>query len=215
MLKTFSLLDRALIQADNLLRNFSNQAPDHKTRSNPAASICDSQNFSAQERRQSIAMMRVNHSGEVCAQALYKGQALTARSSQQQAMLNHAAAEENDHLRWCKQRLTELNAHTSLLNPIWYAGSLSIGALAGMAGDKISLGFLAETEQQVTKHLESHLAKISPNDYKSRAILEQMHADEQQHAVNAEQAGAVDLPLNIKILMRCAAKVLTSTAAKI
>jgi ubiquinone biosynthesis monooxygenase Coq7 len=174
-----------------------------------------SDNLTETERLQSIKMMRINHSGEVCAQALYQGQALMARSSTQYNNLLQAAAEETAHLNWCKQRLQELNGNTSLLNPIWYAGSYAIGVVAGIAGDKISLGFLAETEYQVTAHLEKHLRKLAPNDHKSRVILRQMRDEELQHATKAVQDGAAKLPLPIKLLMRCAAKVLTTTAARI
>jgi len=172
-------------------------------------------NLTEAERQQSIKMMRINHSGEVCAQALYQGQALMARSSTQYNNLLQSATEETAHLTWCKQRLQELNGRTSLLNPIWYAGSYVIGVVAGIAGDKISLGFLAETEYQVTAHLEAHLRKLAPNDHKSRAILKRMRDDELQHATKAVQAGGAKLPLPIKLLMRCAAKVLTTAAARI
>lgn len=172
-------------------------------------------NLTEHERQQSIKMMRINHSGEVCAQALYQGQALMARSSSQYKNLMQAANEETAHLAWCKHRLQELNGRTSFLNPIWYAGSYAIGIVAGIAGDKISLGFLAETEYQVTTHLEKHLRQLAPNDHKSREILNKMRDEELQHATNAVQAGAAKLPLPIKFLMRCAAKALTTTAAHI
>lgn len=175
--------------------------------------MCD--NLTETERLESIKMMRINHSGEICAQALYQGQALMARSETQYKNLLQAAAEETAHLRWCKQRLQELNGRTSLLNPIWYAGSYAIGVAAGMVGDKISLGFLAETEYQVTAHLETHLRKLAPNDHKSRAILQKMREDELKHATKAVQDGGIELPLPIKLLMRCAAKVLTTAAARI
>lgn len=159
--------------------------------------------------------MRINHSGEICAQALYQGQALMARSSTQYNNLLQAAAEETAHLSWCRQRLLELNGRTSLLNPIWYAGSYVIGMAAGIAGDKVSLGFIAETEYQVTAHLEGHLQKLSLNDHKSRAILKRMRDEELQHATNAVLDGGTELPFPIKLLMRCAAKVLTTAAARI
>mgnify|MGYP000234581100 FL=1 len=140
------------------------------------SSVCN--NLTEKERQQSIKMMRINHSGEICAQALYQGQALMARNIAQYNNLLQAAAEEATHLKWCKQRLQELNGRTSVLNPLWYAGSYAIGIAAGIAGDKISLGFLAETEYQVTAHIESHLRHLSPNDYKSRAVLRQMRDDD-------------------------------------
>lgn len=208
MLK-LSLFDRAIVHFDAMLRG--------KCANNnyPAKDIANSTSLTEAERKQAIAMLRVNHSGEVCAQALYQGQALMSRSSPQYHSLLEAAAEENDHLNWCKQRLQELHGSSSFLNPLWYAGSFTIGMIAGAAGDKISLGFLAETEYQVTEHLEKHLRHISPNDLRSRSILEQMRTDELQHATKAVAAGAVELPGYIKFAMRCTAKVMTVTAGKI
>ena len=148
-------------------------------------------------------------------EALYQGQALAARSKEHFFHLLNAAKEESQHLSWCKQRLNELNARPSLLNPFWYAASFGIGACAGAAGEKISLGFIVETEHQVSAHLTKHLQKMPINDTKSRAILEKMRDDELEHANNAQQAGSSELPLAIKFLMRCTAKILTVTAAKI
>ena len=202
------MLDKALVHFDSLLRSKS------PVRNNPSSETQDTVPLTNKERQQSIAMMRVNHSGEICAQALYQGQALTAKTTRQYQVLMQAAAEEADHLNWCKQRLQDLNGRTSILNPIWYAGSFGIGALAGIAGDKISLGFLAETEHQVTKHIEDHLSKMPRNDKKSRAILEQMRRDELKHATTAEQAGGQKLPMPIKIAMKFTAKILTVTASK-
>ena len=153
-----------------------------------------------------------NHCGEVCAQALYQGQAITARHQAIKEQMQEAATEENDHLAWCESRLKELNSHTSYLNPIWYMGSLLMGIVAGIAGDKWSLGFLAETERQVTKHLESHLQALPENDRKSLAIVEQMATDERQHAEAALDAGSAELPNLIKKLMRIIAKTMTMTA---
>ena len=160
-------------------------------------------------------MMRVNHCGEVCAQALYQGQALTARSQEVRTSMDAAAREEIDHLEWCQQRLGELGSHTSYLNPLWYSGSLGLGLLAGLVGDKWSLGFLAETERQVVRHLEGHLDRLPEGDSKSRAIVEQMKQDEAKHATMALVEGAADLPPAIKVFMTLTAKVMTTLSAKI
>jgi len=160
-------------------------------------------------------MMRVNHAGEVCAQALYQGQALTARRIETRDQMKQASDEENDHLAWCRQRLDELGGHTSLFNPLWYTGSFAIGAASGLIGDKWSLGFLAETEHQVVKHLERHLRKLPSGDGKSRLILEQMKLDEAQHETSAHAAGATDLPEPVKKLMELASKVMTTTAYRV
>ena len=156
--------------------------------------------------------MRVNHSGEVCAQALYQGQALTAQLSQVKEQMTQAAAEEIEHLAWCEKRLAELDSKPSLLNPIWYGGSLLLGALAGLAGDKISLGFVAETERQVTAHLQSHLRRIPAEDSKTKVILEQMQVDEEHHAETAVQAGAVELPYLVKKVMSAVSKLMTKSS---
>lgn len=166
-------------------------------------------------KQYSASLMRVNHVGEVCAQALYQGQALTARSHEVKETMRHAANEEIDHLNWCKQRLDELDSHTSHLNPVWYLGALSIGITAGLAGDKWSLGFLAETEQQVVTHLEGHLGKLPEEDTYSRSIVSQMREDEAKHADMAKQEGAAELPDSIKKLMGISAKIMTTVAAKI
>lgn len=156
--------------------------------------------------------MRVNHAGEIAAQALYQGQSITARNAATRENMQKSADEEMDHLAWCHDRLQELNSHTSVLAPFWYVGSLCIGAVAGIAGDKWSLGFVAETEHQVMKHLDSHLQKIPAKDKKSRQIIQQMHEDEASHADAAIAAGAVDLPKGIKTLMGLMSKVMTRTA---
>lgn len=163
-------------------------------------------------KNQSAALMRVNHSGEVCAQALYLGQAFVARDKKLAAQLYEAAKEEQIHLKWCKDRLTELNAKPSFFNPVWAWGSFGIGILAGLAGDKISLGFLAETENQVSAHLEKHLNKIAPDDTKSIAILKQMQEDEKRHETEAIALGGVALPKPICKLMALCSKVMTTTA---
>ncbi|MGD8785300.1 MAG: 2-polyprenyl-3-methyl-6-methoxy-1,4-benzoquinone monooxygenase [Thioalkalispiraceae bacterium] len=156
--------------------------------------------------------MRINHAGEVAAQGLYTGQALTAKMENVREKMQEAAQEENDHLNWCATRINELGSHTSYLDPFWYAGSVTIGALAGIAGDKWSLGFVAETEKQVVEHLDSHLRKLSPEDNRSRAILEQMKEDEGKHATTALESGGAQLPAPIRGLMKVTAKVMTKTA---
>jgi ubiquinone biosynthesis monooxygenase Coq7 len=156
--------------------------------------------------------MRINHSGEVAAQALYAGQALTAKGAATQASMVAAAQEETDHLAWCSARIDELGGRKSILNPLWYAGSFAIGALAGLAGDKTSLGFVAETERQVGKHLDSHLRQVPDGDARTRVILEQMSADEARHGTHATQAGGAPLPQPIRLLMQLTAKIMTRTA---
>jgi ubiquinone biosynthesis monooxygenase Coq7 len=156
--------------------------------------------------------MRVNHAGEIAAQALYHGQALVARSTTTRELLLKSAREETDHLAWCETRLKELDSHPSLLNPLWYAGSFAIGALTGLLGDRMSLGFVVETERQVEGHLDEHLARLPPDDARSRAILEAMRNDEITHGTNAKAAGGVELPSPIRSLMRSTARVMTNTA---
>lgn len=180
-------------------------------RSNPAAPIAAS-HLTPSEMRQAAGYMRVNHAGEIAAQALYQGQALTARDQSVKVAMQHAADEEVDHLVWCEQRLEELNNHVSYLAPLWYAGALAIGTAAGLAGDHISLGFLAETEKQVVKHLEKHLNVLPLQDSKSRAIVSQMREDENQHAQTAIEHGAKQLPRPLRKLMTLTAKLMTSTA---
>lgn len=163
----------------------------------------------------SAQLMRVNHVGEVCAQALYQGQALTSRSPEVKEKMQHAADEEIDHLNWCYQRIEELDSHTSYLNPVWYLGSFALGVGAGLAGDKWSLGFLAETEKQVVEHLESHLDRLPTEDVVSRAVVSQMAKDEAEHAEMAIENGAAELPKPVKDLMRVTAKMMTSLSEKI
>ena len=171
--------------------------------------------MNADERRLSGALMRVNHVGEVCAQALYQAQALTARSDSLRRQMQAAAREETDHLAWTQQRLQELGDHRSLLNPLWYAGAFGIGLLAGRLGDKLSLGFVIETERQVEQHLAGHLDRLPPQDRRSRAIVSAMKDDEVQHARAAEQAGGESLPAPLTWLMRGAARVMTAVAHRI
>lgn len=209
-IRGYSLTDKLCMQLDVALRTVFGK-PQTTERDSPAKYIKE-QALSPEQCRHSQGYMRVNHCGEVCAQALYQGQALTARNKTIQQQMQTAASEENDHLAWCASRLQELNSHTSYLNPIWYMGSLLLGIAAGIAGDKWSLGFLAETERQVTRHLESHLQTLPENDRKSLAIVEQMAIDEKQHAETAIDAGATELPDFIKTLMSMTAKAMTATA---
>ncbi len=158
------------------------------------------------------ALMRINHVGEVCAQALYSGQALTSRNARIVNALQHAAAEETDHLAWCEARINELGGRKSLLNPLWYTGSFALGAIAGKLDDKWNLGFLAETENQVSKHLQNHLDQLDETDIKTRTIVNQMQQDEAAHALEANQLGAGELPAAVKAGMKFASKIMTSTA---
>jgi len=166
----------------------------------------------AAARRESAALMRVNHSGEVAAQALYHGQALFARAPATRDMLLRAAREETDHLAWCETRLKELDSRPSLLNPLWYCGSFAIGALAAATGDRVSLGFVVETERQVEGHLDEHLARLPSGDTRSRAILDAMRADEIEHGANAKAAGAAEIPASVRVLMRQVARIMTTAA---
>lgn len=164
------------------------------------------------EKKQAGALMRVNHTGEICAQALYQAQKLATQSSRLKASFEHAAREEEDHLSWLAERLNTLDARPSLLNPLWYAGAFAIGFIAGKMGDRISLGFMAETERQVEQHLDTHLEKLLANDHASRAIIEQMRTDEIAHGRAASDAGGVELPLPVRDLMRMSSRVMTYTA---
>jgi len=208
--RTYSLLDSVLLNVDHGIRTVFGKPPTTE-RDNPAAS-CDETGLAEQDKRIAARLMRVNHAGEVAAQALYEGQALTARLPDVRGKMERAALEENDHLDWCAQRVQELGQHTSLLNPLWYTGSLAIGAIAGIAGDKWSLGFVAETEHQVVQHLEEHLQRLPAQDSKSRAILQQMKEDEAHHATTALEAGGAELPKPVKKLMALTSKVMTRTA---
>lgn len=172
-------------------------------------------NLSIEEKKAATAYMRVNHAGEIAAQALYQGQQLTARSSEVKHAMQEAAHEEIDHLVWCEARLRELGGHTSYLAPVWFTGAFMIGALAGLAGDKWSLGFLAETEKQVVLHLEGHLRELPLHDTKSIAVIRQMREDEQRHANTAIESGASHLPKPIRKLMRFTAKIMTKTAYRV
>jgi ubiquinone biosynthesis monooxygenase Coq7 len=207
MFANASMLDTLLDAADGALRTLSGGA--HASRPIPEAA--ESQ-LALAERRLSGALMRVNHVGEVCAQALYQAQALTGRSPELRAQMAVAAREEVDHLAWTEQRLAELGDRTSLLNPLWYAGAFAIGLLAGRISDPVSLGFVVETERQVEQHLAGHLDRLPAQDARSRAIVEQMKADEARHGDLARRAGGIELPAPARALMRAAAKVMTGTA---
>lgn len=210
MQRDYSPIDQLLMQIDKALVTTFGQ-PHTTQRTIPGAELAEAQ-LSDAERTDSLRMMRVNHAGEVSAQALYQGQALTARLPEVRESMEQAALEENDHLVWCQQRIEALGGHTSVLNPLWYAGSFAIGAIAGKVGDKWSLGFVAETEKQVVEHLDSHLAKMSPLDQKSRAIIEQMKVDELHHGSMASAAGGAELPRPIKGIMGLVSKVMTRTS---
>jgi ubiquinone biosynthesis monooxygenase Coq7 len=201
-------LDTLIVAADRALRAVF--APAQASRPMPPSS--SSTEISDAERRESAALMRVNHAGEVAAQALYHGQALVCRSDATRQMLLHAAREETDHLAWCEARLKELGSGPSLLNPLWYGGSFVIGALAAAASDKTSLGFVVETEKQVEGHLDEHLARLPSGDARSRAILNQMRMDEIGHGATAKTAGGTELPAPVRALMRHAARVMTTAA---
>lgn len=212
-MKSFSLIDRVLIELEHSLRT-CHVKPSLGSRPYPATDLPDT-DLSEQESQHTASLMRVNNAGEVAAQGLYRGQAITARKESIKADMLEAANEENEHLNWCQTRLHELGSGTSLLDPVWYWGSFGIGLSAGLAGDKWSLGFVEETEKQVTQHLQSHLQKIPAQDQRSRAILETMKEDEQKHAVNAHNAGAAKLPLVIQNAMNLVSKCMTFSAYRL
>jgi ubiquinone biosynthesis monooxygenase Coq7 len=208
-LPRLSLVDRLIEEFDRGLRTVA--AANVAARPNPAGTSPESVSDPA-ARRHAAGLMRVNHAGEIAAQALYHGQALTARNPAVRQALLEAARDETDHLAWCEQRVRELGDRTSLLAPVWYAGSFAIGALAGLAGDRTSLGFVAETERQVIEHLESHLHELPPADERSRRIVAQMQADEERHGSEARASGGRDLPRAVREAMRRTARVMTVTA---
>ncbi len=203
-------IDRLILNLDQGVRTVFGR-PKVTGRSNPADGVPDT-DLDERERRLAAGLMRVNHTGEVCAQALYQGQALTARLPDVRERMERASAEENDHLAWCETRLKELDSHTSLLNPLWYAGSFAIGAAAGLAGDRWSLGFVAETEHQVVDHLNGHLRSLPDSDARSRLIVQQMREDEGHHATVALEAGGARLPGPVRKLMTLTSKLMTRTA---
>jgi len=211
--RNHSLLDVLVSGFDQALKTMAGSAAG-SGRPNPAmqAAPAGEETLADAQRRHVAGLMRVNHSGEVAAQALYQGQALTARLENVREAMERAAVEEIDHLKWCQERLQELGSHTSVLNPLWYAGSFAIGALAGIAGDRWSLGFVAETEKQVVDHLQGHLERLPLEDERSRAILEQMKQDEQHHGQAAADAGGARLPAPFRHLMTLTSRVMTRTA---
>jgi len=207
--RNYSPADRLLVGFDQALRTLFGR-PRVTERSDPGRDLPENE-MSEQQKRHTARLMRINHTGEVCAQALYQGQALTARLPKIRQGMERAAQEENDHLAWCENRLAELNGRKSLLNPFWYAGSFALGAAAGVIGDKWSLGFVAETERQVCAHLDSHLEQLDPEDQKSRAVLEQMHVDEMHHATTAQEGGGVPLPEPVRAAMGLTSKLMTKS----
>lgn len=205
----FNLADQLVLNLDQALRTLFGQ-PHVTERRNPASNI-DEAELSDKDRDHIGRLMRINHTGEVCAQALYQGQALTARDPATRESMERSAAEENDHLDWCEQRVEELGGRLSVLNPLWYAGSFAIGAVAGAVGDKWSLGFVSETEKQVENHLQDHLDQVPPEDQRTRVILEQMKEDEIEHGQKARTHGGVDLPGPIKGMMQLTSKLMTKS----
>ncbi|HET8710871.1 MAG TPA: 2-polyprenyl-3-methyl-6-methoxy-1,4-benzoquinone monooxygenase [Spongiibacteraceae bacterium] len=206
MTRRLSLIDRALLQFDQALHTLIPGSV-HADRPTPALRTSTPQ-LDTEEQRHSAGLMRINHTGEVCAQALYQGQALTAKASQVQDAMTQAAREEVDHLAWCEQRLKELNSRPSLLNPIFYGASYTLGAVTGILGDKISLGFVAATEEQVCKHLREHLSRLPAHDDADRAILEQMLIDEEKHGTVALESGGADFPQWLKRAMTGVSRVM-------
>lgn len=213
-LRNFSALDRIIHGFDQALRVAAGEAPPAQ-RPDPAQTTGNQSGLAESERRHAGGLMRVNHTGEVCAQALYAGQAATARTADVKQAMQQAADEELDHLAWCQNRLQALESRPSLFNPLWYAGSFAIGAVAGLAGDRWSLGFLRETERQVEAHLAEHLDRLPEADEASRAVLAQMKIDEAEHAQMAENAGAADLPFPIRRFMRSTSELMKAVAYRI
>ena len=208
-MRHYSGVDKLIHSFDQALRSL---VPGATTAQRPNPADQDAAPLAVTEARHVAGLMRVNHSGEVCAQALYHGQALTAKLPSVRLEMQHAAQEEQDHLAWCEDRLKELDSHTSLLNPVWYSLSFGMGALAGLAGDRYSLGFVAETERQVSLHLEQHIRELPSQDQRSFKILQQMNIDELQHRDTALEAGGVDLPLPVRISMTAISKLMTKTS---
>jgi ubiquinone biosynthesis monooxygenase Coq7 len=213
MERDYTTLDRLIASVDEALRISTGAAPAPQ-RLNPAGDI-EAAVLDEEQRRHVAGLMRINHTGEICAQALYAGQAATAHTEATRAAMQSAADEEIDHLSWCEDRLQELDSRPSLLNPLWYAGSFAIGAAAGIAGDDWSLGFVKETENQVEAHLQDHLERLPPGDSRSQAILDQMKADEAKHAEMAENAGARDLPEPIRRAMAFTAGIMKTLAYRL
>ena len=212
--RNFTLADRIALGMDQALRTVFGK-PQVTERANPSDDIPDTSELSSEEQQHIAGLMRINHVGEVCAQALYQGQAMTAKLDTVRDSMQRAADEENDHLAWCEQRLDELHSHKSIMNPFWYGASFAIGAAAGLAGDKWSRGFVAETEHQVVRHLDEQLAQLPQQDQRNRAILEQMKVDEGRHATVALEAGGAELPTPVRKAMRLTSKLMTTTAYRI
>ena len=210
--RTLNPLDRLLAGCERALQAIAGAPPTH--RRSPADGIAEAAMDGA-EQRHAAGLMRINHTGEVCAQALYFGQAALARNADNRRHLLHAAAEETDHLAWCAERLRQLDSRPSLLNPLWYAGSYAIGAAAALAGDPVSLGFVVETERQVEAHLAEHLEKLPVQDERSRAVLTQMQADEIRHAQAAQQRGGIELPFPLPQLMHASSMVMKTVAYRV
>ncbi len=208
-MRHYTFADRFIASFDQALRSV---VPDATQAERPSPARPEASTLNVQDARHAAGLMRVNHSGEVAAQALYHGQALTAKLPNVREAMQQAAREEQDHLAWCEERLKELDSHTSLLNPLWYALSFGIGAVAGIAGDEYSLGFVAETERQVGAHLESHLKSLPEQDARSRVILEQMHTDELHHRDQALAAGGKEPPESVRRLMTAISQVMTKTS---
>ena len=211
--RRLSLLDRLISEADTVLRTVTSRGHS-AARPSPAAGHSDTE-LSDSERRHVAGLMRVNHTGEVCAQALYQGQALTAKLPTVREEMQQAAEEEVDHLVWCEQRLRELDSQPSILNPAWYGLSFALGAVAGAIGDRVSLGFVAATEERVCRHLQDHLKSLPEDDRKSRLILQQMLEDEQRHGDNALAAGGTDFPRPVKDAMTAVSRVMTGSSYRI
>jgi 3-demethoxyubiquinol 3-hydroxylase len=211
--RDYTLIDRICLGVDQALRALSNTS--HTSGQAYPAKDIDENPLTEEQRKHAAGLMRVNHAGEICAQALYHGQGMVSRSNVTQANMQQAAIEEGDHLAWCKQRLDELGSHTSYLNPLWYAGSFGMGMVAGMIGDDWSLGFVAETERQVIKHLEGHLHLLPMQDQRSYKIIQQMEMDEAKHRDEAIAVGARELPEFVKKTMGLISKVMVKTAYKL
>ena len=211
--RRLSLVDRFISEADSVMRTITNRG--HSAgRPSPAQGHSESE-LSERERKHVAGLMRVNHTGEVCAQALYQGQALTARLPRVRDEMQQAADEEIDHLVWCEERLRELDSHTSVLNPLWYGTSFALGAIAGAIGDDVSLGFVAATEERVCNHLKDHLKQLPEEDRKSRLILQQMLEDEERHGSSALEAGGKDFPDSVKDAMTSVSQVMTGSSYRI
>ena len=212
-MRHLNLIDSFITECDKTLKTLFGK-PEISDRSVPGAGLVEP-NLSEIQKKESMRLMRINHAGEVSAQGLYQGQALTAKLPEVRASMDQAAREESDHLAWCEHRVHQLGGRTSIFNPLWYAGSFVLGATAGKVGDKWSLGFVAETETQVVKHIEQHIEKLSTEDTKSRAVLEQMRDDEAHHRAMAIEAGGVDLPKPIKQAMSLVSKVMIAASYRL